>query len=253
MNTAGHILILLLSSLTLHANAAPLEIAVEDDAAPWSMKDGRGYANDLVEAAFKAVQIEVKLKVMPYARCKRQVLDGSSVACFSMSWEPDLAGKISFSAKPLFICRADYFQNINKPLLVQHESDLRKPIVVGSVIGYEYPESTLQLAKKGLIKFEPTRSEDINLKKLALGRIDATLINHNQIKSADIKLGLAGVKEMVTYAFSAGTLASYIGFSERHPQGKWAREQFDRGFRFITHNGIAKQLEKKWVEQAPNE
>lgn len=253
MNKTPHVLTLLLSTLTLHAMATPLEIAVEDDAAPWSMKDGSGYANDLVEAAFKAVQIEVKLKVMPYARCKRLTEEGKSVACFSMSWEPDLAGKISFSAKPLFICRADYFQNINKPLPVQHESDLRKPIIVGSVIGYEYPESTLQLAKKGVIKFEPTRSEDINLKKLALGRIDATLINHNQIKSAEVKLGLAGVKDRVAYAFSAGTLSSYIGFSELHPQGRWAREQFDRGFRLIIDNGVAKQLEKKWTEQTPNE
>lgn len=253
MNKTPHVLAFLLSTLALRAIAAPLEIAVEDDAAPWSMKDGSGYANDLVTTAFKAVQIEVKLKVMPYARCKKLTEEGKSVACFSMSWESDLTGKISFSAKPLFVCRADYFQNTKKPLPVQHESDLRKPILVGSVIGYEYPESTLQLAKKGVIKFAPTRSEDINLKKLALRRIDAALINHNQIKSAEVKLGLAGVQDMVAYAFSAGTLASYIGFSEQHPQGKWAREQFDRGFRLITENGIAKQLEMKWTKQAPNE
>ena len=38
------------------ANA--LEIAVEDDAAPWSQPDGTGYANDLVRAAFAAVGID---------------------------------------------------------------------------------------------------------------------------------------------------------------------------------------------------
>jgi len=56
-------------------------IAVEDDAAPWSRSDGCGYANDLVIAAFKAVGIDVELKVVPYARCKRMAINADVVAC----------------------------------------------------------------------------------------------------------------------------------------------------------------------------
>lgn len=47
MNKTPHVLTLLLSTVALRAIAAPLEIAVEDDAAPWSMKDGRGYATQV--------------------------------------------------------------------------------------------------------------------------------------------------------------------------------------------------------------
>src|SRR5882672_3584311 len=65
------------------AQTKSLIIAVEDDAAPWSLADGTGYANDVVVAAFRAVGVDVQLRVMPYARCKRMAISGDVVACLS--------------------------------------------------------------------------------------------------------------------------------------------------------------------------
>src|SRR4029077_8978886 len=83
--------------------SAPLVIAAEDDAAPWSQRDGTGFANDVVRAAFKAVGVEVDFSVVPYARGKDMALKGKVAACFSMTWVPELTGKIVFAEKPLFI------------------------------------------------------------------------------------------------------------------------------------------------------
>ena len=98
-----------------YAQHKSLVIAVEDDAAPWSRADGSGYANDVVVAAFKAVGVDVQLRVMPYARCKRMALNGEVAACLSMSPAPELNGSIELSARPLFTCYAGYFYNVNKP------------------------------------------------------------------------------------------------------------------------------------------
>ena len=86
---------------------SPLLIAVEDDADPWSLKDGTGYANDVVTAAFKAVTIDVQLRVMPYARCKRMAVNGEVVACFSTSPSPELDGVIE-----LFLCQKDFAETV---------------------------------------------------------------------------------------------------------------------------------------------
>src|SRR5258706_291920 len=62
-----------------------VDIAVEDKADLWSRRDGTGYANDIVRAAFAAAGVEARLHVLPYARCKRIVSDATVVACLSMS------------------------------------------------------------------------------------------------------------------------------------------------------------------------
>src|SRR5277367_4729259 len=78
------------------AAVPPLTIMVEDASEPFSRRDGTGYANDIVRAAFKAAGIEVGLDVVPYARCKKSLEDGATPACFAMSWLPEFQNRIRF-------------------------------------------------------------------------------------------------------------------------------------------------------------
>lgn len=226
-----------------------LIIAVEDDAAPWSQADGSGYANDLVIAAFKAVGVDVQLRLMPYARCKRMAASGEVAGCLSMSPSPEFNDTIELSARPLFTCQAGYFYNLNKPLRVARQEDLPPKTVVGTVIGYEYPPAFDRLRRKGVIILEESASEDVNLRKLALGRIDLALLNYNQMKSPEWLITRAGVNGKVKTTFSAGNLNSYIGFSKRHQQGAWALQQFNKGYRIIAANGTLRRLKTKWSQK----
>ena len=185
--------LVLLNAHSVSSQSKPLVIAVEDDAAPWSRADGTGYANDVVVASFKAVNVDVQLQVMPYARCKRMVLNGTVAACLSMSPSAEFAGLVELSANPLFTCFAGYFYNVDKPLPVTRERDLTAKTVVGTVIGYEYPAAFESLRKKGRIVIEESPSEETNLKKLALGRVDLALLTYNQVKSPEWLIARAGV------------------------------------------------------------
>ncbi|HXE98422.1 MAG TPA: transporter substrate-binding domain-containing protein [Dongiaceae bacterium] len=235
------------------AFSAPLQIAVEDDAGPWSQREGTGFANDVVRAAFKAAGVEVELTVVPYARCKDMVFKGKVAACFSMSWLPEFTGKVVFADKPLFSCYSDYFTGSRKPLKATQESDLPRGTVVGIVSGYEYPPSVYALKEKGIVVFEESESEVLNLKKLALGRIDAALVNYNKTKPAELLLKKAGVSDKVKRAFRSGTLGSFIGFSTKHPQGMEALKEFNRGYRIISSNGTRDKAERKWLDSALKE
>jgi len=226
-----------------------LVIAVEDDAAPWSAADGSGYANDLVTAAFKAVGVDLQLRVMPYARCKRMALNGEVAGCLSISPSPELNGIIELSARPLFTCYAGYFYNVNKPPRVTRQEDLPAKTVVGTVIGYEYPAAFERLRQEGIVIREESTSEDINLKKLALGRVDLALLNYNRMKSPEWLMARAGVNGKVKTTFGSGTLNSYIGFSKRHQEGAWALQQFNRGYRIISANGTLRRLKTKWLQK----
>jgi ABC-type amino acid transport substrate-binding protein len=249
----GMLTVILLQIAGGSAFSAPIPIAVEDDAAPWSQKDGTGFANDVVRAVFKAAEVEVALEVVPYARCKDMAIKGRATACLSMSWLPEFKGKIVFAEKPLFNCYEDYFVSIRNPLKVTREKDLPKGTVAGIVREYEYPPSIYELQKKGILVLEESESEEMNLKKLATGRIDTALVNYNETKPAELLLAKAGVTGQVKWAFRSGVLGSYICFSTKHPLGGAALKAFNKGFRIISGNGTLRKIEMQWRDSALKE
>ncbi len=243
--------LILAATLARYASAAEtVELAAEDDAAPWSRKDGSGYANEVVVAAFKAVGVDAKLTVMPYARCKHLVVEGEVAGCFSMSKVPELADTVAFADKPLFVCYSDYFQNVNKPVVTKGSPDLPRGTRVGTVEGYEYPPSVYALKEQGTIVFESSTSEELNLKKLADNRLDLALINYNETKPAEFLLAPIGATGKLVPALRSGTLDSFIGFSRKHKQGLWALEKFNAGMKLISEDGTLKAIETKWVNLA---
>jgi len=228
------------------AQSRSIVIAVEDAASPWSRADGTGYANDIVEAAFKAVGVQVSFRIVPYARCKRMAMSGDVPACFSMSPSNEFSDAIELSAQPLFTCTAGYFYNVNKPPQASRQVNLPANTVVGTVIGYEYPPEFERLVQRGIIVLEQSPSEGLNLKKLALGRVDLAVLTYNETKSSRWLITRAGVSGEVKVGFSAGFLKSYIGFSRKHAEGAWAAREFNKGHKRISANGTLRQIKNKW-------
>jgi polar amino acid transport system substrate-binding protein len=227
--------------------SAPFEIAVEDDAAPWSQADGTGYANDVVRAAFAAAGRTLKLTVVPYARCKQMVIEGSVVACFAMSKEPGLETSVAFPDDPLFTCEAELVQRSDDARRVHDAAELPRGAVVGVVLGYEYPPQLTAWLRDAHVRIDESRSEELLLRKLAEGRIDAAVVNDNETKSLDYMLRKAHVTGKVASSFRIGELRSFIGFSRRHPDGAGALAAFSTGLRTITASGEQRAIEARWA------
>jgi polar amino acid transport system substrate-binding protein len=223
-----------------------VDVGVEDAAAPWSQRDGTGYANDVVRAAFDAVDVDVRLHVLPYARCKQSVVKGELVACLSMSPAPELRGVVRFSAKPLFVFACDFFENPARPLPRRIE-DFPLGTRVGTVLGYEYPPEILdRLRRRGAI-LEPAQAEQINLRKLAAGRLDAAVVNRDAVKSPEWVAGRAGVSGRVRSVFGVGAMPAYIGFSLARRDGAALAARFDAGFDRIIASGERDRIQRRWV------
>jgi len=227
------------------AESGVLVIDVEDEADPFSRPDGSGYANDVVRAAYDAVGVKARLDVVPYARCKANVLAAKVVACFSMSWEPGFAGWLAFSERPLFSVHAVLVADPRRPMAAKRPEDIRPGTVIGIVNGYEYPPAVAALASRGAV-LEPTASEETNLRKLAAGRIDAAvLMVSTQPEDSPDRATLKGSKRY-TPAMTLGVMGSHIGFSVQHPDGDAARRQFDEGLLRIRADGTLAKIAKRW-------
>ena len=238
--------------LASSAVAAPqaqetMTIMVEDAAAPWSKRDGTGYANDVVVAAFKEMAVDVQLKVVPYARCKYLVLNGTSVACFNMSWQPEFEGKIKMASQPIYTVDNDIFEPVDAPLPTSPKSPCTLPpgTVVGTVRSYEYSPQATALQSAGVV-FESADSDAQNLRKLAARRLSAALIVTNDLEAKDQKSRQAGTDGVVQFAFNCGRIAASIGFGLTHPDGLRALKMYDEGYRRIEANGVLKQIHKHW-------
>jgi ABC-type amino acid transport substrate-binding protein len=240
---------LLANTVNVRPQKKILLIAAEDDAAPWSRADGTGYANDVVTAAFKAAGVDVSLRVMPYARCKRMVTNGDIAGCLSMSPAAEFKGVIEMSAHPLFTCYAGYFYRVDSFSKIKREQDIPRGTVIGTVIGYEYPPSFEALKRSGAIVVEEAPSEDLNLRKLAAGRIDLALLTYNEVKTPNWLIEKAGVEGKVKVGFPSGVLHSYIGFSTKNPEGATALAQFNKGHHQITVNGTLRSLKRTWLQK----
>jgi ABC-type amino acid transport substrate-binding protein len=228
------------------ATRETIDVGVEDAAAPWSQADGTGYANDLVRAAFDAVDVDVRLHVLPYARCKQHVLNGELVACVSMSPAPELRRVVRFSSTPLFVFTCRFFENPRYPLARRIE-DFPRGTRVGTVLGYEYPPQMVErLRRRGAI-LEPAPTEETNLRKLAAGRIAAAIVNSDVVKSSDWVAARAGVTGRVRAVFSVGAMPAYIGFSTVHREGRALAARFDLGYARIIASGERRRIQHRWI------
>jgi len=231
--------------LAARADGVPVHVLVEDAASPWSDRNGVGMANDLVRAAFAAAGAPATLDVVPYARCKALVLNGAAPSCLSMSAAPELQGKVRFADQPLFSVTPHFYSARSKEANKLRSLDgLRPGMRVGIVFGYEYPPAVTALAGRG-VALETARSEVINLKKLAAGRLDLAVLMTDDLRSVDLVERQAGVKGVLR-AFTGPAMGSFIGFSTSNPEGERQRRLFNTGFKTISDNGERQQIEARW-------
>ena len=223
---------------------AAVELMVEDSAAPWSDREGQGYANDVVRAAYAAVHAELTLKVVPYARCKQYAMRGKTAGCFSMSEAPELRGVVVFADQPRFQVTPRFYTNPARPLLAASERDFVPGTRIGIVNGYEYPASVGRLAARGVL-LDAANTESPTLRKLAVGRVDAALIMTDEVKTDGMMLKEAQAEHMA-FLFALAPMGSYLGFSVQHPDGERARKLFNEGYRIIAANGVKRAIDRKW-------
>lgn len=227
-------------------------IMVEDAASPWSNPDGTGYANDVAEAAFREMGVQPKLVVVPYARCKEQVMSGAVPACLSMSWLPEFQGKVILDSEPLIELNADVFESNSNPLHRSNQNScaLPKDTLVGIVNGYEYPKKVNSLFANGA-KAYTTRDDYQSLQMLSMNRIDAAVIITNDYQPKTEKAKKAQVEDKVHLAFGCGEQTGTIGFSTHHPDGEWAHEIYEQGYSRLKKKGLLQKIKGKWFEFRP--
>ncbi len=231
--------LLLSISLTAGITAETIQIAAEDDWLPYARADGTGLANEIIKAAFKAVEVDVEYRVVPYARALIYIEQGKSIAAFNVPLDEKSQAKYILGKEKLFDAVSAYYFNVAHPQQAKSRDELNNGELVGVVRDYGYGDHYLNLVKTERIREAVTNSESSNLKSLSRGRIDLTIIYD---KTANILLSRLKLQTNIQLAFINETTPIYLAFSRSHSQGQYYADLFDQGMKSIRENGLYQKI-----------
>jgi len=246
------ILVTLIFSLV--ASAKSYTIYAENGAGPWGQADGTGCGNEIVVAAYKAVGVEVLLKVAPYVRAKHMVMDGSALACFGMAWSDELKGKVIFPKTPIYTNSPAILTTIKNFKKYSNREQLPPHTPVGIVKGYEYPPSFHQLVNNDSFDPVEAESEVKNIQKVSAERLPLMVATIDDLKSSDYLVAEAGVENNIKTAFVLENSGTYLGFAIGNPDTPTAIKEFDNGMAIIKKDGTLQKILERWKAKlrAPN-
>lgn len=236
----GHALAFLLTLLCSAATATEALIAVEDDWPPyaWVDKDGRpqGFAVRLVKAAFAVQGVQVRLQVMPFARCMRDAEVGLVAGCFNAAITAENRQRYHWHGTPMFEEELSIFGPADFNGGELGLADLRGRSV-GYVNGYTYPTEVME---DPLIRRESATSERALLHMLLRRRVDFVLI-----ATMPGLLRIQGDPALQGKVRPLGKISQdgfWIAFSKQHPDGLKLAEQFGQGLVELRRNGSYQRM-----------
>ncbi len=247
------VLLCCLASLgSVYSQAESITLIGEDSWYPYSaVKDGqnRGFAVDVIRAAYAAVNIDVKFIATPYSRCLMLVQSGQELGCFDSLKDARLEPDFLFHKEAIFKASVGIYARTDSPQSRVSKINVQElhKYVIGVTHGYTYGTA---FENDTRITREPAPNDLSNLRKLLFGRSDYSLI---YTRIADY-LASTNPEEFRTKIQQVGILVEdslYVSFSKRRPEATRYANALDQGLRQIKANGVYGSIEKKWARLAP--
>ncbi|MBE9608146.1 substrate-binding periplasmic protein [Chitinilyticum piscinae] len=234
------VLVLLACLLLPAALAETITLNAEDDWAPFSARDAktgaaRGFAVEVVRAAFASQGVKVQFRVVPFTRCLREVEQNQTLGCFDVEKTGYNRDRFHWHNTPL----------LEEPLAIFALTPMKRRLTVadlaeqrvGLTRDYTYPSELM--AQPGMIK-DYSRTDEQQLRKLLAGRIRFAIINASPAqllisRNEDFRSRIHEVGEVNIANF-------YVGFAREHPESAHYAAVLDKGLAAIRDNGVYASL-----------
>ncbi len=221
-------------------SAHALTLAVEDAWEPYANPDGTGMSVEIVRAAFNAVDTQVTIEAIPYARLVQEVQLGKYVGGFNVAREPSREDQFLWGDEMLFLARAHYYHCRQRPLRASSAKELQNGEKVGVIRGYEYGQ--LFHDNTRISKIWGKRHDQI-IRMMLAGRMDTVILFE---KTANLLLDEMKLRGDVFAAFSSEPSRIYVAFSKRHPDARQYMQKLDEGLARIKANGTYQSILNKY-------
>ncbi|WP_136513906.1 substrate-binding periplasmic protein [Geomonas edaphica] len=239
-------LLSVLASVDVVCARMRITLLAENDWYPYSAEVAsrpQGFSVDFITAAYKAVGVTVVYKVVPYARAMSQVKDGHYAGCFNAGEIESLKADYLLPKQSIMISDPVVWGTISAPHIKSYKDLERK--TVGVVNGYNYD---LQLTDNEKIVKDVGPTELSSMKKLALGRIDFTVIDR-WVSLYLISRNKSDLQGKIRQVGVLQSIRIIPVFSKLHPDGAKARDLYDKGMAIIKKDGTYEKIRQSWEDK----
>ncbi|WP_051318654.1 substrate-binding periplasmic protein [Chitinimonas koreensis] len=224
--------------------SAPVVIGAEDDWYPYCGKVGtqaKGMAVDIVTAAFKAAGVDVRLEVMPYARCMAEAKSGKITGCFDTARNSTLENDYVWHKPAMFKARINIYAPAGSSQSNIGVKDLEgRNVAVTN--GYEYGEAFDTNPK---IQRSLGNQDVLGFRKLAAGRVEYAVAYEKVANSIFEKHPTEFAGKFKAVGITAEP-ELYIAFTKATPAGAAVAAKFGQGLEAIMKDGKYKEIESRW-------
>lgn len=141
--------------------------------------DGNGSMNKTLSEALKNVGVKTEFYWLPWSRAINETKKGKYIGYYP-AWPEDCQSGFMFSET---ISRSDLgiAERISHPLMFKQATDLAQ-YKIGTVQDYGNTKEINEMIQKGILKSEMAVKDEMNIKKVALGRLDGALVDVSMLK-----------------------------------------------------------------------
>lgn len=195
----------------------------------------KGLNIDIVKAAFSAVNYHVTIDVLPFGRAlwyaKQGDYDGITL------WYSKPREQWFHFSNPFTQSELIFFKKSSLKIKYRNIADIQ-PFSIGTVQKYAYPKFITDNTE---LKLSPVITDEQNIKKLVLGRIELALIDHRMAvfimnqhyPSLQKNFNSAGVLKSENY---------YLAIAKKTPNFREKLADFNQGLLIIKQNGTLKKI-----------
>jgi polar amino acid transport system substrate-binding protein len=205
---------------------------VADVYPPYTVETGgvvSGLGADLLVEAGRRTGLDIVVKILPFARIENELkrAGASSVACaYAFSRTPEREAYMLFSNVPLSVTSYVLYARTGKTHGVYAGVQALQGTRIGVRLAFRVPDALKQAAERGELTLEPVNDDELNFRKLALGRLDYVLINQDVGETLLRRLQLSDIKAMRP---AVAEFPTYVVFNKGLEQAVAWRNAVDRG------------------------
>lgn len=241
-------LLALMTPLACVAQELPKHLVCYDDIfQPFFMREGDTFTGlnvDLVAEAGHRLGITIEFRQIPFKRLELELSQGNAanIECgFSFSRTEAREKYLTFGRVP--IQPTDYMLFVRTELHGIETLDALVGKVIGVRAGFRLPEIITEGVKTNRWHIEEAGGDDVNFKKLMLGRIDAVLTNRDVGLYTLHELKIDGVHPIsppLTH------LDTYMVFP-KNQKAEILSAAFDNAFSSMVTDGTINRLREKYL------
>lgn len=215
-------------------------LAAEDNWYPYSAREGdhaAGRTVDIVNAAYEAAGATLMLEVVPFNRAMIKAKAGAYAGAFNSGLNEEVRRDYLVPRNYVALSEQVAITRIGEPFQDKSTFNGKR---LALTLGYTYPSEITNDARN---KIERASSDIINLKKIAAGHADFTIID--RLVALAIMSKEPELKKQLAIVGTLHTEKIYVVFSKTE-RGEEALALYDQGMDKIRRNGVLKSISDRW-------